>query len=69
MLAVLSFNAADDVPASAQQHAMMIAMVGEHAGYGEFTGYFAQGDERRRGRSEIDDKKARRVVLVTALIS
>ena len=34
MLAVLSFNAADDVSAGAQQHAMMIAMVGEHADYG-----------------------------------
>jgi hypothetical protein len=34
MLAVLSFNAADDLSAGAQQHAMMIAMIGEHAGYG-----------------------------------
>ncbi len=34
VLAVLSFNAADDVAAIARQHAMMIAMVDGHGGCG-----------------------------------
>jgi hypothetical protein len=34
MLAVLSFNAADDVAAGAHQHVIMLAMVDEHGGCG-----------------------------------
>lgn len=65
-MAVLSFAAADDMAASAHQRAMMIAMVDGHGGCGSVRGYFVDGDERGRGRSEIDNKEVRRAVLVTA---
>jgi hypothetical protein len=58
MLTVVSFSAADEVAASAQQYAMMTAMVDGHVGSAQFSCYFAHGDERCRSRSQIDNKEA-----------
>jgi hypothetical protein len=66
MLTVVSFSAADEVAASAQQYAMMTAMVDGHGGAARFSCYFAHRDERCRSRSQIDNKEAWRAVLVTA---